>query len=31
LQWIFQTHCQINKKINRAHQILPEVYGTTLD
>jgi hypothetical protein len=25
-----QTHCQKNKKIKRADQILPEVYGTTL-
>jgi hypothetical protein len=25
-----QTHCQKNKKIERADQILPEVYGTTL-
>jgi hypothetical protein len=25
-----QTHCQQNKKIKRADQILPEVYGTTL-
>ena len=25
-----QTHCQTNKKIKRADQILPEVYGTTL-
>ena len=25
-----QTHCQNNKNIKRAHQILPEVYGTTL-
>jgi hypothetical protein len=25
-----QTHCQNNKKIKRADQILPEVYGTTL-
>ena len=24
------THCQKNKKIKRANQILPEVYGTTL-
>jgi hypothetical protein len=24
------THCQKNKKIKRADQILPEVYGTTL-
>jgi hypothetical protein len=23
-------HCQKNKKIKRADQILPEVYGTTL-
>jgi hypothetical protein len=23
-------HCQENKKIKRADQILPEVYGTTL-
>jgi hypothetical protein len=26
-----QTHCQQNKKIKRADQILPEVYGTTLN
>jgi hypothetical protein len=26
-----QTHCQKNKKIKRADQILPEVYGTTLN
>ena len=26
-----QTHCQTNKKIKRADQILPEVYGTTLN
>jgi hypothetical protein len=25
-----QTHCHKNKKIKRADQILPEVYGTTL-
>jgi hypothetical protein len=25
-----QTHCQKNKKIKRADQILPEVYGPTL-
>ena len=25
-----QTHCQKNKKIKRADQILPEVYDTTL-
>jgi hypothetical protein len=25
-----QRHCQKNKKIKRADQILPEVYGTTL-
>ena len=25
-----QTHCQKNKKIKQADQILPEVYGTTL-
>jgi len=25
-----QTHCQKKKKIKRADQILPEVYGTTL-
>jgi hypothetical protein len=25
-----QTHCQKNKKIKRADQILPEVYGITL-
>jgi hypothetical protein len=25
-----QTHCQKNKKIKRADQILPEVCGTTL-
>ena len=25
-----QTHCQKNKKIKWADQILPEVYGTTL-
>jgi hypothetical protein len=25
-----QTPCQKNKKIKRAVQILPEVYGTTL-
>ena len=25
-----QTHCQKNKKIKRAEQILPEVYGTPL-
>jgi hypothetical protein len=25
-----QTHCQKNKNIKRADQILPEVYGTTL-
>ena len=25
-----QTHYQKNKKIKRADQILPEVYGTTL-
>jgi hypothetical protein len=25
-----QTHCLKNKKIKRADQILPEVYGTTL-
>jgi hypothetical protein len=25
-----QTHCQKNKKIKRADEILPEVYGTTL-
>jgi hypothetical protein len=25
-----QTQCQKNKKIKRADQILPEVYGTTL-
>jgi hypothetical protein len=25
-----QTHCQKNKKIKPANQILPEVYGTTL-
>jgi len=27
----FQTHCQKNKKIKRADQILTEVYGTTLN
>ena len=27
---ILQTHCQQNKKIKGADQILPEVYGTTL-
>jgi hypothetical protein len=26
-----QTHCQRNKKIKLAEQILPEVYGTTLN
>ena len=26
-----QTHCQKSKKIKRADQILPEVYGTTLN
>ena len=26
-----QTHCQKNKKIKQADQILPEVYGTTLN
>jgi hypothetical protein len=26
-----QTYCQKNKKIKRADQILPEVYGTTLN
>jgi len=26
-----QTHCQKNKKIKRADQILPEVYGNTLN
>jgi hypothetical protein len=26
-----QTHCQKNKKIKRAEQILPEVYRTTLN
>ena len=26
-----QTHCQKNKKIKRADQILPEVYGITLN
>jgi hypothetical protein len=26
-----QTHCQKNKKIKRADQILPEVSGTTLN
>jgi hypothetical protein len=26
-----QTHCQKNKKIKRADQILPEVHGTTID
>jgi hypothetical protein len=26
-----QTHCQKNKKIKRADQILPEVYDTTLN
>jgi hypothetical protein len=26
-----QTHCQKNKKIKRVDQILPEVYGTTLN
>ena len=26
-----QTHCQKNKKIKRADQILPEVYGTILN
>jgi thiamine transporter ThiT len=26
-----QTHCQKNKNIKRADQILPEVYGTTLN
>jgi hypothetical protein len=26
-----QTHCQKNRKIKRADQILPEVYGTTLN
>ena len=26
-----QTHCQKNKKIKLADQILPEVYGTTLN
>ena len=26
-----QTHCQKNKKIKRADQILTEVYGTTLN
>jgi hypothetical protein len=26
-----QTHCQKNKKIKRADQILPEVYGTTFN
>ena len=25
-----KTHCQTNKKIKRADQILPEVYDTTL-
>ena len=25
-----ETHCPKNKKITRADQILPEVYGTTL-
>jgi hypothetical protein len=29
-QNVQQTHCQKNKKIKRADQILPEVYGTTL-
>ena len=29
--WYIQTHCQKNKKIKRADQILPEVYGTTLN
>ena len=28
---ILQTHCQQNKKIKGADQILPEVYGTTLN
>jgi hypothetical protein len=26
-----QTHCRKNKKIKRADQILPEVYGITLN
>jgi hypothetical protein len=26
-----QTHCQKNKKIKQTDQILPEVYGTTLN
>jgi hypothetical protein len=26
-----QKHCHKNKKIKRADQILPEVYGTTLN
>ena len=26
-----QTHCQKNKSIKRTDQILPEVYGTTLN
>jgi hypothetical protein len=26
-----QTHCQKNKKIKRVDQILPEVYGTTIN
>jgi hypothetical protein len=30
LSGYIQTHCQNNKKIKRADQILPEVYGTTL-
>jgi hypothetical protein len=28
---ISQTHCQKNKKIKRVDQILPEVYGTTIN
>jgi hypothetical protein len=28
---IIQTQCQKNKKIKQADQILPEVYGTTLN
>jgi hypothetical protein len=30
-KFYIQTHCQKNKKIKRADQILPEVYGTTLN
>ena len=30
LQWIYSNTAKKNKKIKRADQILPEVYGTTL-